>query len=39
MGSHNELMAAKGKYYELFTTQAKRYATGVVTDDTDKFYN
>ncbi len=24
-GSHKELMHAKGKYYELFTTQAKRY--------------
>lgn len=35
MGSHSELMAAKGKYYELFTTQAKRYATGVVTEDTE----
>ena len=24
-GNHKELMAIKGKYYELFTTQAKRY--------------
>ena len=24
-GNHKELMAQKGKYYELFTTQAKRY--------------
>ena len=24
-GTHKELMSAKGKYYELFTTQAKRY--------------
>ena len=24
-GNHAELMAAKGKYYELFSTQAKRY--------------
>ena len=24
-GTHKELMAAKGKYYELFSTQAKRY--------------
>ena len=26
IGSHDELMALGGKYYELFTTQAKRYA-------------
>ena len=25
MGSHKELMAKEGKYYELFTTQASRY--------------
>lgn len=25
MGSHSELMAKKGRYYELFSTQAKRY--------------
>ena len=24
-GTHKELMQAQGKYYELFTTQAKRY--------------
>ncbi len=24
-GNHNELMASKGKYYELFSTQARRY--------------
>lgn len=24
-GDHNELMAKRGKYYELFSTQAKRY--------------
>ncbi len=29
MGSHKELMACKGKYYELFSTQAKRYADAV----------
>ena len=33
MGSHKELMEAKGKYHELFTTQAKRYASGIATDD------
>jgi len=26
-GSHRELMAQKGKYYDLFTTQSKRYVT------------
>ena len=26
-GSHEELMAQKGKYFELFSTQAKRYVT------------
>lgn len=28
-GSHAELMAKRGRYYELFTTQAKRYITSV----------
>lgn len=27
MGSHKELMGEKGKYYELFTTQSKRYVS------------
>jgi len=27
-GTHKELMAAKGKYYELFSTQASRYIEG-----------
>ena len=27
MGRHDELMAAKGEYYTLFSTQAKRYLT------------
>ncbi len=27
MGSHEELMAQKGKYYKLFSTQASRYQT------------
>lgn len=27
-GNHQELMAKKGKYYDLFTTQAKRYLEG-----------
>ena len=27
MGNHNELMAAKGKYYTLFSTQAKHYVS------------
>ena len=29
IGSHEQLMAAKGRYHELFTTQAKRYAGNV----------
>jgi ATP-binding cassette subfamily B protein len=28
VGNHEELMALGGRYYELFTTQAKRYAAG-----------
>lgn len=28
VGNHEELMALKGRYYELFSTQAKRYAGG-----------
>jgi ABC-type multidrug transport system fused ATPase/permease subunit len=27
-GNHKELMSAQGKYYELFTTQARRYVEG-----------
>ena len=27
-GTHKELMEKKGKYYELFTTQASRYIEG-----------
>ncbi|MBQ7836428.1 MAG: ABC transporter ATP-binding protein [Clostridia bacterium] len=34
MGSHEELMALKGKYYKLFSTQASRYQTkGRVEND------
>lgn len=29
-GSHQELMANEGKYYELFSTQAKRYVPQTV---------
>ena len=31
-GSHKELMAQKGKYFTLFTTQSKRYVTEEGTD-------
>ncbi len=31
-GSHKELMEAKGKYHQLFTTQAKRYIENAVPD-------
>jgi ABC-type multidrug transport system ATPase subunit len=27
-GNHHELMAKKGKYYDLFSTQARRYLEG-----------
>ncbi len=29
IGNHSELMKLRGKYYELFTTQAKRYITPI----------
>lgn len=42
-GSHRELMAQKGKYYDLFTTQSKRYVTqegvgntGILPDNGNK---
>ena len=42
-GSHRELMAQKGKYYDLFTTQSKRYVTqegeknpGILPDSDNK---
>jgi ATP-binding cassette subfamily B protein len=28
MGNHKELMAKEGRYYELFSTQAKHYVEG-----------
>ncbi len=31
-GSHTELMAQKGRYHTLFTTQSKRYVTGEGSD-------
>ena len=30
IGTHDELMSLGGRYCELFTTQAKRYAAGEV---------
>ena len=30
IGTHDELMSLGGKYFELFTTQAKRYAAGEI---------
>ena len=35
-GTHAELMEMKGKYYTLFSTQAKRYVTGSDEGDADK---
>ena len=32
VGNHEELMALGGRYYELFSTQARRYAAGEVID-------
>lgn len=37
-GTHRELMARKGKYYELFSTQARRYIEGGM-DDPDRIEN
>ena len=34
-GTHRELMAKEGRYYELFTTQAKRY----ITDSEEEGFN
>ena len=34
-GTHKELMAKKGKYYELFTTQASRYIEGGEADSAE----
>ncbi len=34
-GNHHELMAKRGKYYDLFTTQAKRYLEGGEDVDTE----
>lgn len=34
-GNHHELMAKRGKYYDLFTTQAKRYLEGGEDVDVD----
>ena len=28
VGNHEQLMSMRGKYYELFSTQARRYADG-----------
>ena len=33
-GTHNQLMNKKGKYHELFSTQAKRYLTEIDESDT-----
>ena len=35
MGTHDELMAAGGEYYKLFTTQAQRYISGDCTENRD----
>lgn len=34
VGNHSQLMNLKGRYYELFSTQAQRYITPVDEDDT-----
>ena len=34
MGTHSALMKQKGKYYRLFTTQAKRYQSHTAADAT-----
>ena len=37
IGNHSELMKKRGKYYELFTTQAKRYITPIDGISAEKF--
>lgn len=37
IGNHSELMKLRGKYYELFTTQAKRYITPIDGISAEKF--
>ncbi|MBQ4353743.1 MAG: ABC transporter ATP-binding protein [Clostridia bacterium] len=37
IGNHSELMKKRGRYYELFTTQAKRYITPIDGISAEKF--
>ncbi|MBQ8511553.1 MAG: ATP-binding cassette domain-containing protein [Clostridia bacterium] len=37
IGDHSELMKKKGLYYELFTTQAKRYLTTIDGESAEQF--
>lgn len=37
IGNHSELMKKRGKYYELFTTQAKRYITPIDGISAERF--
>ena len=39
IGDHSELMKQKGKYYELFSTQAKRYITPIDGMSAEDFMN
>ena len=39
IGNHSELMQNKGLYYELFTTQAKRYMTPIDGTSAEEFIN
>jgi len=37
LGDHTELMKRRGRYYELFTTQAKRYITPIDGESAEEF--
>jgi ABC-type multidrug transport system fused ATPase/permease subunit len=37
LGDHTELMKRRGRYYELFTTQAKRYITPIDGESAESF--
>jgi hypothetical protein len=36
LGTHDELMAAGGRYHTMFELQARRFATGVAADPAEE---